>query len=63
MALSREIDARLKTKCDMVADAFVMDDIGRSIAPYHFLYNFARMSYKCKFDDIFFGFLAIVVFS
>ncbi|XP_022936191.1 AUGMIN subunit 4-like [Cucurbita moschata] len=27
MALSREIDARLKTKCDKVADAFVMDDI------------------------------------
>lgn len=35
MALSREIDARLKTKCDKVADAFVMDDIGRSIVPYH----------------------------
>ena len=36
MALSREIDARLKTKCDKVADAFVMDDIGTSMAPYHF---------------------------
>lgn len=30
MALSREIDARLKTKCDKVADAFVMDDIESS---------------------------------
>ncbi|XP_038900105.1 AUGMIN subunit 4 isoform X2 [Benincasa hispida] len=29
-ALSREIDARLKTKCDKVADAFVMDDIESS---------------------------------
>ncbi|XP_022981474.1 AUGMIN subunit 4 [Cucurbita maxima] len=30
MALSREIDARLKIKCDKVADAFVMDDIESS---------------------------------
>uniref|UniRef100_A0A0A0K3S8 AUGMIN subunit 4 n=1 Tax=Cucumis sativus TaxID=3659 RepID=A0A0A0K3S8_CUCSA len=30
MALSREIDARLKTKCDKVADAFIMDDIESS---------------------------------
>uniref|UniRef100_A0A6J1CCQ9 AUGMIN subunit 4 n=1 Tax=Momordica charantia TaxID=3673 RepID=A0A6J1CCQ9_MOMCH len=30
MALSREIEARLKTKCDKVADAFVMDDIESS---------------------------------
>lgn len=38
MALSREIDSRLKTKCDKVADAFIMDDIGRlSIFPFHFV--------------------------
>uniref|UniRef100_A0A9I9D4K4 AUGMIN subunit 4 n=1 Tax=Cucumis melo TaxID=3656 RepID=A0A9I9D4K4_CUCME len=30
MALSREIDSRLKTKCDKVADAFIMDDIESS---------------------------------
>ena len=29
MCLSREIEARLKAKCEKLADAFVMDDIGR----------------------------------
>lgn len=28
LCLSREIEARLKTKCDQLADAFIMDDIG-----------------------------------
>jgi len=53
MALSREIDARLKTKCDKVADAFVMDDIGRSIAPYHFCTILHACIIKVNFDDIF----------
>lgn len=30
MSLSREIESRLKAKCDKLADVFVMDDIGRS---------------------------------
>jgi hypothetical protein len=29
MSLSREIEARLKDKCDKLGDAFIMDDIGR----------------------------------
>lgn len=29
MSLSHEIEARLKAKCDKLADAFVMDDIGK----------------------------------
>ena len=29
MCLSREIEARLKAKCEKLANAFVMDDIGR----------------------------------
>jgi hypothetical protein len=29
MSLSREIEARLKDKCDKLGDAFIMDGIGR----------------------------------
>lgn len=29
MSLSHEIEARLKAKCDKLADAFVMDDVGK----------------------------------
>lgn len=28
MCLSREVEARLKVKCDKLADAFELDDIG-----------------------------------
>ena len=35
LALSREIDARLKSKCDNLADAFV-DDIGNFMYPLPF---------------------------
>ena len=54
MALSREIDARLKTKCDKVADAFIMDDIGRSSIFLSIFYNSASMFYQCKCDLNFF---------
>lgn len=30
MSLSREVDARLKMKCDKLSDAFVLDDNGKS---------------------------------
>lgn len=29
MSLSREVDARLKMKCDKLSDAFVLDDNGK----------------------------------
>lgn len=29
MSLSREVEARLKTKCDKLSDAFVLDDNGK----------------------------------
>lgn len=29
MSLSREVEARLKMKCDKLSDAFVLDDIGK----------------------------------
>lgn len=31
LCLSCEIEARLKAKCDKLADAFIMDDIGISL--------------------------------
>lgn len=32
LCLSDEIEARLKAKCDKLADAFVMEDIGLSLS-------------------------------
>lgn len=32
LCLSDEIEGRLKVKCDMLADAFIMDDIGLSLS-------------------------------
>lgn len=30
VSIAREMEARLKVKCDKLADAFVMDEIGKS---------------------------------
>lgn len=44
MSLSHEIEARLKAKCDTLADAFVMDDVGR------FYLSLSLCAYELKTD-------------
>lgn len=43
MSLSREIESRLKAKCDKLADVFVMDGIGGSYAIYLLMHRCAPL--------------------
>lgn len=59
MSLSREIEARLKDKCDKLGDAFIMDDIGRFYFSLSLSLYEIKVAHVCPHDahirDVFLG--------
>ena len=59
MSLSREIEARLKDKCDKLGDAFIMDDIGRFYFSLSLSVYKIKIAHECPHDvhicDVFLG--------
>lgn len=63
MSLSCEIEARLKAKCDKLADAFIMDDLGRFLCLSLFVSTMGSACPKvCVFAIYFLGKVSFIMF-